>query len=272
MKRHDKNVDGLPVVWYEHGSGLPVILVHGIPTSPALWREVVPRIEDARCLAFEMIGYGSSIPAGRERDISVARQAEYLVTWARSLGIDSAVLVGHDLGGGVVQIAAVRHPGFCRGLLLTNAIGYDSWPIPSVKAMSTAGALLRHLPDSMTRQILHTLMIRGHDNPARGDESLDLHWSHYAEHDGAEALIRQVDALDVQDTLAIADALPGLGVPARIVWGASDPFQKIEYGERFAADLKAPLRRIEGGLHFTPEDHAEIVAQEINLLLAEVDR
>jgi pimeloyl-ACP methyl ester carboxylesterase len=172
----------------------------------------------------------------------------------------------------VAQIAAVRHRGFCRGLFLTNSIGYDSWPIPSIKAMSAAGPLLRHLPDAMTRQIVHTLMIRGHDNPARGDESLDLHWSHYAAHGGAEALIRQVEALDVRDTTAIADQLPGLGIPARLVWGTADPFQKIEYGERLAAALHAPLRRIEGGLHFTPEDHAEIVAQEINLLLAEVDR
>ena len=270
MERHTKTVDGIPMVWHEHGEGVPLVLVHGIPTGPALWRHVVPLVEGARCLAFEMVGYASSIPAGEGRDISVARQADYLVAWAKSIGVERAVLAGHDLGGGVVQIAAVRHPGFCRGLFLTNAIGYDSWPIPSVKAMRAAGPLLQHLPDMLGKQILHTLMIRGHDDPARGDESLELHWRHYAEHGGAEALIRQMDALDVNDTLAVADALPKLGVPARVAWGADDAFQKIEYGERFAADLKAPLRRIEGGLHFTPEDHPEIVAEEINLLVRDV--
>ncbi len=181
------------------------------------------------------------------------------------------MLAGHDLGGGVVQIAAVRHPGFCRGLFLTNAIGYDSWPIPSVKAMRAAGPLLRHLPDALGKQIVHTLMIRGHDDTARGGESLELHWTHYAAHGGAEALIRQMDALDVNDTLAVAGGLPKLGVPARLAWGADDPFQPVEYGERFAADLKAPLRRIEKGLHFTPEDHPEVIAQELGLLLREVE-
>ncbi len=270
MKTHTTQVDGIPITWHEQGTGTPLILIHGIPTCPLLWRRVVPLIENARCLAFEMVGYGSSIPAGRDRDISVARQAEYLFAWARSIGVEAAVLAGHDLGGGVAQIAAVRHPGFCRGLFLTNAIGYDSWPIPSVKALRAAGPLLKHLPDALGKQIVHTLMIRGHDDSAQGEESLELHWKHYAEHEGTEALIRQMDALDVQDTLAVADDLPRLGVPARIAWGAADSFQKIEYGERFAADLAAPLRRIEGGLHFTPEDHPEVVAEEINLLLRTV--
>lgn len=44
-------------------------------------------------------------------------------------------------------------------------------------------------------------------------------------------------------------------LPARVVWGAADQFQKLHYGERLARDLDAPLRRIDGGKHFTPEDH-----------------
>ena len=67
----------------------------------------------------------------------------------------------------------------------------------------------------------------------------------------------------------MADRLPGLTVPARVVWGAADRFQKVRYGERFARDLGAGLRRIERGKHFTPEDHPGVVAEEINALLAE---
>lgn len=100
MNSQTVTVDGITMRWEEQGIGAPLVLVHGIPTSPALWRHVVPRIGTARCLAFEMVGYGSSIPQGRGRDISVARQAEYLVAWAQAIRSRSAVLVGHDLGGG----------------------------------------------------------------------------------------------------------------------------------------------------------------------------
>ncbi|MFN2563742.1 MAG: alpha/beta fold hydrolase [Gemmatimonadaceae bacterium] len=75
-------------------------------------------------------------------------------------------------------------------------------------------------------------------------------------------------ALDVRDTLRIVPELPRLrGVPARIVWGAADQFQNVEYGERFARDFGAPLHRIESGKHFTPEDHPDVVADNLNALV-----
>lgn len=135
MESHTIDVLGVPLRWEAQGSGAPVILLHGIPTSPALWRHVVALVEDVQALAFEMVGYGESIPAGRQRDLSVGHQADYLLAWMDAVEIDRAVLVGHDLGGGVAQIAAVRAPERCAGLVLTNAIAYDSWPIPSVTAL-----------------------------------------------------------------------------------------------------------------------------------------
>lgn len=273
MVQRTANIGDVVMRWEERGEGAhQVVLIHGIPTSPALWRKVLPRIVGARCLAWEMVGYGASIPQGRGRDISVSAQADYLVGWLTSLGLDRVVLVGHDLGGGVAQIAAIRHPSICAGLLLTNAIGYDSWPIPSVKAMRATGSLVRHLPDSAIKQVIRTFITRGHDDRDCAAASFGAHWSHYEATGGADAYVRQVRALDVRDTLAVADQLPRLNVPTRLVWGAADQFQKMEYGERFARDLRAPLRRIEGGKHFTPEDHPDILAEEINALLLDVGR
>ncbi len=76
----------------------------------------------------------------------------------------------------------------------------------------------------------------------------------------------------MNNTFAIASELPRLRVSARVVWDAADPFQKISYGERLARNLHTPLRRIEGGKHFTPDDHPDVVAEEINNLLHEVAR
>lgn len=273
MQPNSKDVNGLTMRWEEEGEGTPVVFLHGIPTSPRLWRHVVPRVEGARRLAWEMVGYGASIPEGRDRDISVARQAEYLVDWMDAVGLERAVLVGHDLGGGVAQIAAVRHPERVRGLVLTNAISYDSWPIPMVKAMRALGPALEHLPDAAFRPMYGAFLRQGHDDDRRAEESVAAHWPYYEAADGAAAaFIRQTRSLDVRDTLAIADALPGLELPARLVWGAADPFQKIGYGYRLAYDLKASLDRIEGGLHFTPEDHPERIAAAVNDLLGEVGR
>ncbi len=262
-------IDGIRMRWLEHGQGRPVVFVHGIPTSPELWREVMPRL-GARTLAWEMIGYGKSISEGEGRDISVAKQADYLAAWLNHLAIERAVLVGHDLGGGVVQNLAVRHPERCAGLMLTNAIGYDSWPIPEVEAIRALGGLIRRLPNPAVK-LIHWLLFRlGHDDVAEAREAFAVHWQHYARQDAGEAFIRQVRSLDVKDTLNVQDALSQLRVPARVVWGAADQFQKVRYGERFARDLGTTLQRIEGGKHFTPEDHPEVLAEALSSLLLEV--
>jgi pimeloyl-ACP methyl ester carboxylesterase len=221
-------------------------------------------------------GWSSSPPdgvpprRGKGRDISVAKQGQYLVAWLDALGVDRPVLVGHDLGGGVAQIAAVERPERFAGLLLTNAICYDSWPIPSVKAMRAAAPVARLTPDVLFKGVLAQLMARGHDDRDIAKESLDIHVRPYLEHGGAAAMVRQVQDLDVADTESISGRLSDLDVPARIVWGEADQFQKVEYGERLARDLRAPLRRIPGGKHFTPEDHPDIIASEIEALLDSV--
>jgi pimeloyl-ACP methyl ester carboxylesterase len=70
----------------------------------------------------------------------------------------------------------------------------------------------------------------------------------------------------------IADRLPHLKVPARIVWGLADRFQKATYGQRQARDLRARAVGIPGGKHFTPEDHPDVHAAAIHELVDEVAR
>src|SRR5919201_1626173 len=96
MQRHTRDVDGEQLAWHESGDGTPVVLVHGIPTGPRLWRNVTALVHDARCLAFEMLGYADSIPYGVGRDISVAAQAARLWRWLDALEVERAVLAGHD--------------------------------------------------------------------------------------------------------------------------------------------------------------------------------
>lgn len=259
-------VGGEPVRWLEHGEGRPVVLVHGVPTSPRLWRHVLPRVQ-GRCLALEMAGYGTSIPHAEGRDIGLTAQAQRLLQWLDALEVEAPVLVGHDLGGGVAQIAAVQRPERFAGIVLTNAVCYDSWPIPSVMAMQRTAGALRYLPEVALYPAFVQLIHRGHDDRRRAREAIGVHWQPYVTHGAARSLMRQVSSLRVEDTLAIADQLPSIQLPARVVWGAADPFQKIEYGRRLATDLGTTVQPIPGGKHFTPEDHPETLAAAINELL-----
>ncbi|MPZ00982.1 MAG: alpha/beta fold hydrolase [Actinophytocola sp.] len=267
MNDRSATVDGIGMRWTDQGDGEPVVFLHGIPTSPRLWRHVLPLVTSARCLAWEMVGYGQSMPAGRERDISVASQADYLRMWLAHVGIEKPAIVGHDLGGGVAQIFAARHPEQVSGLVLINSICYDSWPIPSVKAMQRMPQALRQLPDLAIYPMFVSLLRRGHDDTAIGKESIREHWEAYETHGAARSLFAQMSALDKRDTLAIASRLSQLHLPGTVIWGVADQFQKLRYGQRLAADLGTELIGIDGGKHFVPEDHPDQVAAVVNDLL-----
>lgn len=99
------------------GEGVPVVFLHGNPTSSFLWRKVTPRVADlARCLAPDLIGMGDSgrPPIGYR----FADHARYLDAWFDALGLDQVVLVGHDWGGSLGMDWAARHPDRVRGLVL----------------------------------------------------------------------------------------------------------------------------------------------------------
>jgi pimeloyl-ACP methyl ester carboxylesterase len=270
MESKTIEVNGIRTRWEEHGKGVPVVFVHGFPTCPRLWHGVIPWLEGIRALAWEMVSYGESIPEGRGRDISVGRQAGYMAAWLKALGVERAILAGHDLGGGVVQVAAVRNPELCAGLFLADSIGYDSWPIPSLEAMGAMGGPVEHLSAAIFMPVYSSFLRPGYQNPEIAAESIAIHWQHYAEHGAIAAFTQQVRSLDVHDTLAVTDQFPRLDVPARVVWGEADPFQKVRYGEYFARDLNTELQRIPGGKHFTPEDHPQVIAAAVNDLVRDV--
>lgn len=269
-------VDGVVMRWEEHGDvgpgAIPVVMVHGIPTHPRLWRFVIPALEDPGlgCMAWEMVGFGWSIPEGLDRDISVARQAEYLGAFLRNRNIEQALFVGHDLGGGVVQRFAADNPERCLGLVLVDCVAYDNWPVQPVRAARRAARLVERVPSQLLEPVLTSVLRRlGHDDTDRGSTSAELHVRPYRASSGRAGLAHQLRHLDSDDTQAVAGRLSALDVPARVVWGARDPLG-VRSAERLAGELKAPLTVIPDARHFTPEDHPDVVAQAINELVAEI--
>lgn len=268
-------VDNILMRWEDHGprgEKTPVIMVHGFPTHPRLWRYVIPRItrHGVRCLAWEMVGYGWSMREGLNREISIAQQAKYLRAWMRRMGIERAVLVGHDLGGGVVQRVAVENPELCAGLVLADSVAYDNWPVAPVRlSRALAGAIERMSPYMLKWYFAGAMMYLGYDEALRRMESMLLHWQPYGRPVGPMAFAHQLRSLDASDTLAIAQGLSGVRVPARIVWGEDDPLG-VASARQLARDLDAQLLVIPNARHYTPEDHPGMVAQCIEQVLATI--
>ncbi len=55
------NVLGQSMAYIEVGSGDPIVLLHGNPSSSYLWRNVIPHLQElGRCIAPDLIGMGDS--------------------------------------------------------------------------------------------------------------------------------------------------------------------------------------------------------------------
>ncbi|MDP2311614.1 MAG: alpha/beta fold hydrolase [Pseudomonadota bacterium] len=249
-------VDGIMMRWEEHGTeGPAVILVHGIPTNTRVWRHVVPFLSGERVYAWELVGYGRSIRSGLGRDISVAAQARYLHDWMRSQGIERAVLVGHGLGGGVVQRLAVAHPNACAGLVLVDSVAFEAWPVSTVRMARSFRRVLPLLPNVVIRRVFDAALDSSTD-------SSQLYWAPYRATRAGVALANQLGSLYAEDTRATSRALADLTVPARVVWGGYDPMG-VETGRRLADVLRAPLDLIEEAGDDTPVENPDVVAAAI---------
>ena len=133
-----KNVEvlGSKLAYVETGSGDPVVLLHGNPTSSYLWRNVIPHLEERwRCIAPDLIGMGDSDklePSGPDRYTFVEHR-RYLDALLEALGVtENVTLVIHDWGSALGFDWANRHRGAMTGIAYMEAIlmplTWEQWP------------------------------------------------------------------------------------------------------------------------------------------------
>ena len=131
------NVNGKRLAYLEAGSGDPIVLLHGNPTSSYLWRNIIPELEGCgRVIAPDLIGQGDSekLPASEGADRYTFEVAfEYLDGLLGEVGANQNVtLVVHDWGSGLGFHWARLNPESVKGIAYMEAIvmpiTWDDWP------------------------------------------------------------------------------------------------------------------------------------------------
>lgn len=97
-----------------HGSGPPVLLLHGFPETHLMWRTVAPRLaRDFTVVCPDLRGYGSSgcpVSAADHAPYAKRAMARDMVAVMAELGFQRFSVVGHDRGGRVAYRLALDHP------------------------------------------------------------------------------------------------------------------------------------------------------------------
>jgi pimeloyl-ACP methyl ester carboxylesterase len=121
-------VNGLKMYYEVHGSGDPVVLLHGsFMTISNNWTEWIGELSKTRkVIAFEMQGHGRT--ADIKRDFSYENLADDVAALLDYLKIPSADLIGYSMGGGVAMQCAIRHPEKVRKVVSISAVfRHDGW-------------------------------------------------------------------------------------------------------------------------------------------------
>lgn len=117
------NVGGRRIHVRESGSGHPVVVFeNGMGEDLSTWKAVQPRIAQlTRTLSYDRAGLGQSEPSPSTHARDATQLARELRTLLRAAHVARPyVLVGHSLGGAVVQIFAHDFPADVGGLVLVD--------------------------------------------------------------------------------------------------------------------------------------------------------
>ncbi len=112
------DVGGFELCVREHGQGSPTFLcLHGLVDSLEIWNRLAPALaERGRVIAIDQRAHGEAdAPPGPYLREDLADDAICVLD---ELGVASAILVGHSMGGIMSMTAALRHSARVRGLVL----------------------------------------------------------------------------------------------------------------------------------------------------------
>ena len=102
--------DGLKLAYYEMGprDGVPILLVHGWPEMAVSWSHQMPALAEAgyRAIAIDLRGFGHSGAPHGAVHYGIAQMTSDLEALMDHLGLERAVMLGHDWGGIIVWHAA----------------------------------------------------------------------------------------------------------------------------------------------------------------------
>lgn len=256
------------IAYLRQGQGPAVLLLHGIPSSSYLWRDVIdPLSATFEVLAPDLLGYGDS-DKRLDADLSIAAQARYMVAFMETLGVHQAAVIGHDIGGGVAQLMAVDEPQRVARLILIDSAVDNNWPVPVIARLKEA-AWDHIMVNIDMRKGLREGLEKGMATPGRVTDEVVDEWTRpFQDLGGRRAYLRAARALNNRDLLSRSKHIEEIETPTLILWGANDAFLEPRWAEVLQRKLRnSTVEIIDPGGHFLPLDRPDAVVEVVTRFL-----
>lgn len=261
-------IDGMQVHLRDEGprgDPLPIVLIHGTSASLHTWEGWAAALRgQRRVIRFDLPGFALTGP-NRQSDYSPEAYVRVVTAVLDQLGVQRFVLAGNSLGGQVAWATAIAQPQRVAQLVLVDASGYPpaSASVPSslplgfrIARMPALRALTQY---TLPRSVVEKSVRHVYGDPSKvTPELVDLYMDMTLRAGNRQALGRRMD----QGYTGDVAGLKTLAMPTLILWGGYDRLIPLEFGQRFARDIKGSRLVVFDELGHVPheEDPARTVA------------
>ncbi len=223
----------------------PLLLIHGAGGMHMHWPAELRRLPDWTVYALDLPGHGKSEGPGRD---SVTGYREVVAQFCRATGLEQVVLIGHSMGGAIVQDVALHDPGRVAGLVLVG----------TGARLKVAPAIMDGLRADFTATAQAISEWAHGDRPPAQMKRLFL--QRYLENDPATLY----DDFLACDRFDLRPDLGRITAPALVICGTADRLTPPHYSELLAAKLpNARLVLISGAGHMVALEAATQVTDAV---------
>jgi len=121
------DVNGISLYYEEHGSGRPLILLHGGYGTGEMFAAILPLLASGRrVITVDLQGHGRT--ADVDRPLRFQTMGDDIAALIRHLGLAQADVMGYSLGAGTALRTAIQHPALVRRLVIvSHPVRRDGW-------------------------------------------------------------------------------------------------------------------------------------------------
>jgi pimeloyl-ACP methyl ester carboxylesterase len=159
-------VNGINLYFETHGSGRPLILLHGGLGSGEMFGPVLPVLaERHQVITVDLQGHGRTVDIDRPLDMRFL--ADDIAALIDHLGLDKPDVVGYSLGGGVALLTAAKYPTKVGRLVAVSAYLRPDAVYPEIRAQQgqVTAAAVEFIKDTPMYQLYQRVAPRPEDFP-----------------------------------------------------------------------------------------------------------